>query len=475
MNKILTHLHTYILTSLLASCSLLEPGDVENPNVVEGDFLRSDGAMRTWVNGAAATQATAIGRICEYTELLSDNYYNNYTRSSKHFDALRFDYRSGEVQTIATLIGGMLESASYGLSTVATADHETTREERFTLMHIGAYAHLLAAELFTALPLEARGVPMTADAHLDAAIHELQEALPLANTASDRAFVHTLLARAYYNKSMATEAVAAARQALDDDPEAHHDVTFDGVNGVTNSLNEYIGAFMFQPLPRLDFLDPKYPSGAYWDSPVCTAKAEECHLIIAEAAIAGGDLATARATLRQLLRLVASRPAVDYTDTADDRNNGGVVTYPNGSDYRVAASPSDAPRAGLTRRHGPGSEPYRLATLSGTSVSEAMIDEADGHDALLELVYLLRQEIFIAEGRRATDLGLRLPLPETEAALHTDLPAEYTQPVIPPFIPANGELDAFTVDETTRTVTILHNMNREIALNARTRYVVPFE
>ncbi|NIQ53343.1 MAG: hypothetical protein GWN71_07850, partial [Gammaproteobacteria bacterium] len=41
-----------------------------------------------------------------------------------------------------------------------------------------------------------------------------------------------------------------------------------------------------QPLPRLDFLDPKFLD---FDAPIAVAKAEEMHLIIAEARMAAGQ------------------------------------------------------------------------------------------------------------------------------------------------------------------------------------------
>lgn len=466
----------FIIPALLvSSCDLIEPSDIENPNVVEGDFLGTDGAMAAWVNGANASMAERVGRICEYAEILSDNYYNNYTRSSKQLDLPRIDYRSGEVGNVATFIGEMIESARYGLETVAKADAATTPAQLFNLRYILGYAHILAGELFVALPMEAKGEPKAAAEHFAYASEVLNEALTIASDDEDKAFITTLLARSAYGQGHATEAADYARKALRLAPAFHHDVRFDGANSVVNSLNEYLAAFMFQPLPRLDFLDPKYPSGAYWDKPICIAKAEEDWLILAEASLAAGKLDEARDALRGLLALVATRPRAAYADTADDRNNGGVVVYPNGSDWLVAASAADTPRAGLMRQHGPGATAYALPTLSGTSVTDEMIDSAATHDALLETVYLMRQEIFIAEGRRATDLGIRFPLPETEAALHRDLPTEYTALRMPPFVPQNGELDAFTIDEATHTVTILHNMNRAIVENARTAYVVPFE
>ena len=97
MKKILI----YCVSALsLASCSLLDPGDVENPNVSEEDFLKSPKAMKTWVNGANRNFAIAIGRYSELMEILSDNYYNTYTVGSKVFDSPTLLYTDSDVAAL---------------------------------------------------------------------------------------------------------------------------------------------------------------------------------------------------------------------------------------------------------------------------------------------------------------------------------------------------------------------------------------
>lgn len=447
------------------SCSLLEPADVENPNVVVDDFVSSPDAMKAWVNGTNAALAVGVGTFVENLELLSDNYYNNYTRSSKTFDKPEITFRSNEVSRLSTHVGKMVEMATFGLEKVAAADASTTDAQRFNLMWIKAYGHLLAGENFVALPAEARGQVLEWPALLELAIAELQAAQSLAANAQDRAFVLALMARAYHRLGVRQQAEALAKASLEASKDMVHYVEYDGINGVTNSAHEYIGSYMFQPLPRLDFLDPKYPFASYWEAPIAIAKSEECYLILAEASVAEGELGQASAWLHQLLQLVAERPTQLVLDSHDNRDNGGTMKHPNGADYLVAASSSDAPRSGLLRQHGStdSEAAYLVPTLSGTSVDHAMINDAvSSVAAMTELIYLMRQEIFFAEGRRAADLGFRLPLSEVEAALHADLPAAYTQPVIPSYIPLNGEMDAFDIDEASKTVTIHYNMNKVI-------------
>ena len=77
-----------IATAALActSCELLQPDEIINPNVSEETFLETPNAMTTWVNGANRSFASIIGSYAELMEILSDNYFNNYTQSSKVFD-----------------------------------------------------------------------------------------------------------------------------------------------------------------------------------------------------------------------------------------------------------------------------------------------------------------------------------------------------------------------------------------------------
>ena len=266
-----------------------------------------------------------------------------------------------------------------------------------------------------------------------------------------------------------------ARQALELAPQLLRQVQFDSKNGVLNGAQEAIWSFWFQPLPRLDFLDPKYYQLTSTDQcPITLAKAEENYLILAEAALAQSDLTQARTQLSALLALVQSRPVQhDVNDQLEGRYNGGLRKFPNDPSYRVQASPNDPLREGLIIDRRP---PHLITVspVSGTSVTQAMIDGLADHDSALEMVYLMRQEVFFAEGRRPADLGIRLPVCEVEAA-HASNSAAYVEAWIPSFIPQGGGLDEFTVDDEARTVTITHNMNRVIAANAHTADVAPFE
>lgn len=471
-NKIAVSLGSLLLG--LSSCSLVEPADIVNPNVDEDAYLSSAGAMATWVNGTEQKFATHIGYWCQMVEILSDNYFNNYTRSSNVFDIPRILHTDDDAIAMQRAVGTMREMADYGLHTVAAHD-KPTRDQRFRLYTVKAYGALLAGETFVGLPMKAGGEVHPWPDHLREALTSLDSMMTCAGSEADSALVFTLKARAHYALGERDKAVAMAQASLRRDPAMVRQVSFDGANGVNSDIQQAVWLNWFQPLPRLDFLDPKYfQLTADEQRPITIAKAEENYLIMAEADVARGDLAAARRTLSQLLALVKSRPVqAQLNDQLEKRDNGVYKVYPKDPGLRVRASADDSLRTGLIiDRQAPAliTVPY----ISGTSVTQAMIDRLNSHDDALETVYLMRQEIFLCEGRRVTDLGIRLPLCDVEAA-HVAKADGYTTAQIPEFIPLGQEMDAFTVDEATKTVTILHNMNRVIVKNRSSKAVVPFE
>lgn len=474
MNK-LKYIPIALVALFVTGCDLVTPDDIINPNVDENTFLHSDNPMETWVNGTEKELALHMSDFVELMEILSDNYFNNYTRSSKVFDIPQLLYNDADVTALQRHVGALREMADYGLTTVAVADAHTTDAQRFHMLYVKAYSHLLAGDFFRALPTTNGGSAVEWDEHLRIALDVLNQALILAQNDDDRAFVHTLAARAAHRLGDRKLAVTHATQALLLSHDLLRQVCFDSKNGVMNRAQEAIWSDWFQPLPRLDFLDPKYYQMNSSDQcPITLAKAEENYLILAEAALASGDMSGAKSLLSALLTLVKARPVqTDINDQLEGRYNGGLKLFPNDPAYRVQASPNEPLREGLIIDRRPPmliDIPY----ISGTSVTQAMIDALDNHDSALELLYLMRQEIFFAEGRRPADLGIRLPLCEVEAA-HASNGADFIQAWIPSFVPLDYGLDDFTIDEQAMTVTITYNMNRVIADNARSADVAPFE
>ena len=458
----------------LHSCDLLTPDDIINPNVSDDTFLGSANAMQAWVNGTNRSFAEAMGNYCLLMEILSDNYFNNYSRSSQVFDIPRILYTDTDVADLQRHVGTMREMADYGINTVAAADAATTRSDLFNLHYIKAFSFILGGEYFRGLPDAEGGEIKTWKEHMNTALTVLDSALEYADTDEDKAFVHTLKARTYYRLGDSVNASAEASASLELSSDFLKQAVFDGTNGVNNPVQEAIWDTWFQPLPRLDFLDPKYfQLSATEQRPVNLAKAEENWLILAEASLADQNEAQAKVYMRQLLDLVKSRPVQEgINDQLEERYNGGYKRYPDNFAYKVAASEGEPFREGLVLdRKAPAlvSIPY----VSGTSVTEEMIGGTSGIDETLALLYLMRQEIFFAEGRRVADLGIRLPVCEVEAA-NTPSAADYIEALIPSFIPLNYGMDSFTMDDDAMEVTVAYNMNRIIVENKASEYVAPF-
>ena len=81
----------------------------------------------------------------------------------------------------------------------------------------------------------------------------------------------------------------------------------------------------------------------------------------------------------------------------------------------------------------------------------------------------------MAEGRRAADLGIRIPvsLQELTSNSNTQASAAYATAAIPSFIPLNFGLDGFTFDSVAHTVVIKNDMNAVIVQNKTSPSVLP--
>ncbi|MFV1884860.1 MAG: hypothetical protein ACMZ7B_10260 [Balneola sp.] len=246
---------------------------------------------------------------------------------------------------------------------------------------------------------------------------------------------------------------------------------FDAVNGPTNTLQNAVhdrGNFDdLQPLPRLDFLDPKFfDIDGTTDSDIPLLKIEEAHLILAEAELADGDLPGAQTAMTNVVALANSRATSIVDDANESRNGDGTVAQrPNNATFTVRASSSDPFVAGLVIERTTTVTTPSISATSVTAVDVAAL--ANATDALTTL-YLLRQEIFFGEGRRMFDLGIKWPVAEREALINPNIVASDRQATIPAYLPTIAEFDAFTVSGT--EVTIQHNLNRTIATGRGNRF-----
>ena len=215
-----------------------------------------------------------------------------------------------------------------------------------------------------------------------------------------------------------------------------------------------------------------FASGDDEDADVAYIKGEEAYLILAEVQASEGDIAGAQATLESLLLLIAERPVERLEDVNEGRTDANPGSRPNSSAWAVAAEAGAPMQMGLIVDR---DVEVIFPIVSGTSITSAEITAAAAQDDMLALLYLMRQEIFIAEGRRMTDLGIRWPVPQDEVTSNPNIndgdPA--TQAQVPSFLPA-GEIDAFTMDETTMEVVITHDLNRILVENKAAPEVLPF-
>ena len=166
----------------LSSCDLLLPGNIVNPNVSDDTFLESDNAMQAWVNGANRSFAVAMGNYCMLMEILSDNYFNNYSRSSQVFDIPRILYTDTDVADLQRYVGMLRETADYGIGPVADADPATTQEDLFNLYYIKAFSFILGGEHFRGLPDIEGGEIKTWREYLHTALEVLDRTLEYAGT-----------------------------------------------------------------------------------------------------------------------------------------------------------------------------------------------------------------------------------------------------------------------------------------------------
>lgn len=466
----------YLLMLGLATVCFL-PSCVKNPFVTEDVYLNTPNAAKSWANGLRRQLAQTMNAVVVNAELMSDNYFNNYTQNSKVFDIPQIDYFDVDVNTTQAEIQRLREMAVYGLNKIAPADAGITPADKATMLFCHAFSYLLSGEMFVALPTSSQGEVLTASQHLQKALPLWDEAIAAEPDASKKMAYRLLKARTWYALGDAVNASKSATEVLAQKTVLLQ-VAYDGINNISNEMQT--GTFVaqpnrFAPLPRLDFLDPKYFNAgvaAQEQKSIAIAKGEEAYLILAEAQLAAGEPGTARETLKSLLTDVVNVRAVTLVDDSKENRNGG-----NRKDYPLSAmkvkfDANDAPRDGYVLNRQTGK--VNVYTVSGTKVSAADLDAGTTTDDLLYLLYRMRQEIFMSEGRRMTDLGIRLPVSQTEQLNNPHVKTEHIKAQLPAFIPLNRGMDNFTVDATNGVVTMTFDMNKVLVQNKTAKEIFPF-
>ncbi len=459
-------------------CDFLDPTEVENPRTTEEDLAQAQEPTKALLPGLRAQFARALNALVTVAEVVSDNYSIQGTGIAKDFDepaAVSPTLMNGtgvtgpywNLQELRALSEFVIDDIIPGDTTAEPADLAEAAYYR-------GMAYLMLAENFTGAPLERDEPALPRTELLAIAVSALQASLAASASGDFALPAHAALARAHRIGGREAEAEASALAVLTADADFMLVQGFDASsvdNGPHNFLVQRALQEM-QPLPRLDFLDPKYTTEA---SGIPVAKAEEMHLIVAEVAMARGNWAAARDRIALAIELARSRPLESFNDN-DLRRNADLTIRPRHTEIQVRASPTSPFRAGLVLDR-PGT--IQTPRISNTSLRADSIRAiaVTAQEDLLHALYLARQEILFLEGRRLSDLGIALPMMlreiDSNAAISDgDLG---TIGSVPAYIPQRDEMDRFSPSSPytgsnppvlqTDRITIVVDMNRVLAQN----------
>ncbi len=469
-NIILT---TFLAVAVFASCDLIDGTGVENPNLSLDGAKELPNPATAFVNGLQERLAIVFNVCITTQELATDNYVNVQTFFNQNVDGGTYRDIDADFRNCQLGIGTLREQAEYTLTEVVPIDPNAQGAALEAEAHFfKGIANLWSGEIFTSLPDDAVAPAVGPTMHFNTAIADFTAALAID---SDNVGYLLARARANYNLGNQSAAVADANAAIAADAAGDYVryILFDAVNGPASTFQNAVhdrGNFDdLQPLPRLDFLDPKFfdISGTL-DSDIPLLKIEEAHLILAEAELADGDLPGAQAVMDNIVALANSRPTSTVDDSNEGRDGQGTVAQrPDTSSYSVRASATDAYVDSLVLDR---TASVQTPSISATSVTAAQIAALANNTDALTMLYLLRQEIFFGEGRRMFDLGIRWPVAEREALINPNIVASDRTATIPAYLPPIAEFDAYTIDTPDEQVTIQHNLNRTIATGRGNRF-----
>jgi len=465
--KILPGIMLFIF--MFSACELVDPTNVTNPQI-------TDDALRENATGGTASLITGLRRqfsvatnSSHIIDVTSDNYFNTASFISNNLDrpssVTPFDLTLPTVYHSYQTLNALVD---FGLSAIIPNDKQTTNDQKGETYFYKGMALVILAENFSSFPTAELGPLVTSREAAAQAVEAFKTAFSTTTNASMKINCKLGLTRAYRLAGDKANADAEAKAALAL-PSAANYVFFAQYDAaqLTNTPYGRITTLTdLQPLPRLDFLDPKFTTNA---TSIPALKSEEAHLIIAEVALVNNDLAAARTSMVSAVT-VARATVTTFRDT-DARTN-----RPNDAALKVKAGPNAPALSGLIqKRGGTGGTLVTVYPVSGTSVTAADINALTTANALYKMLYLLRQEIFFLEGRRMSDLGIRLPVSIRQIQTNTNVAdgGPGTVTVVPAYLPSAGnDLDRFTIDAATATVTIATDMNQLIADNINS--VSPF-
>lgn len=462
----------------VGGCDFLDPTQVDNPRTTDDDLANAEEPTRALLPGLRAQFARVTNTIGVVQEVVSDNFSIHGTGLFKEWDSPRevtpsVNNSTGTATGVYWNAQELKALASFVLEEIAPGDETAAPEDIAEARYYRGMAYLLLAENHAYAPLEPDGAPVPAGQILDLAVTDFEAAV---SGGGDFALAaQAALARTHRWRGDAAAAIAAASAVLAAEPDYLFMQEFDQ-GSVDNTPHAFLvtrALQEMQPLPRLDFLDPKYLTR---ESGIAVAKAEEMHLILAEAALAAGDVPTGRGHLVDAINAALGRSTTTFNDT-DQRLNADLSIRPRSSTIQIAADPSSPFLSGLVLDR-PGVVTQHV--VSGTSLDPVDVAALTTLDEVWYAFHVARQEILFLEGRRMSDLGIRLPvmLREVDANPSVEPTDPAAQALVPSYIPAGDGMDLFTpaspYDEggalVTTQVTINVDMNRVLTDNR----VTPF-
>lgn len=467
-------LTTIVLIGSISACSLIE---VDNPNITDKTFLGTPQSASIWLNGIKKQLSSTLNQTVVFSEMVSDNYFNNSSLSNQVFDNPTLLSIDLDIDQLQRQVSRLREMAEYGIREVVPAAQENTTEILAEMYFYGAYAYLLTAELHDYFPMEEAGVVHPAKTHLQKASEYLQKAIDL-DSKPERINAYTLaLARVHYHLGNNAEASSFARAAIQADPMLLFTAKFDGISGTSNLMQSYTfssSTNTFAPLPRLDFLDPKYfhvGNISADQKPIALLKIEEAYLILAEAALGNQDINGAKTYLSQLISEVVPKRPTATVNAKHAVRKGTRSDYPLSDAVLVKSDQNAAAKSRLVL---PRTETdIKVYQVSGTSATVSDVEQAETLDEILYLLCLIRQEIFMSEGRRMTDLGIRFPVSNIEKQNNPHVEDQHLIATIPAYIPQETGMDDFEYNAQTQVVTIKHDLNKIIVENKFKTNVLP--
>ncbi len=424
---------------LMAGCDFLDPTAVENPRTTSEDLASADNPTASMLAGLRAQFARLISTTSVVPEVVSDNFSVHGTGLFKDWDFPR-DVTPSVINSTGTATGVYWQAqelkalATFVIEDIVPGDATAEPADVAEAYYYRGMAYLVLGENFSFAPIEPDGAALAADQLLDLSLADLGQATAFGTQ------TQAAMARAYRLKGEASSAVSAAMSALGN-PTFAFLQEYDA-SSITNQASWFLvlrALQEMQPLPRLDFLDPKFLDR---EAGIAVAKAEEMHLIMAEAALAANQLGQGASHLSDAISLALSRGTESFSDD-DPRLNEDLSIRPRDAAIMIRADASSPFRAGLVLTRPGGTTQY---VLSGTSLDADSVAALTGADELWHALHLARQEILFLEGRRMSDLGIRLPvmLREIDANESITEGGPGTTPVVPAYIPASDFIDLYS-------------------------------